>query len=167
MFFKQLYHYTSLLANDSSEWREIPFRNYYKTLINIYIYPHLPVPYIFGTRGLVVWYIGLHGSNRFQIYRELEDQGLLFLQHKMETACKHVFWIFCFAEDPWDWYIYFAYFSLFCMANVYCKHTVPWIGDVIPPNAASHDFLFLVWHVDPVDFTIFELKTRSNKNPSV
>ena len=26
------------------------------------LYPHLPVPYIFGTGGLVTWYIGLPGS---------------------------------------------------------------------------------------------------------
>ena len=38
------------------------------------------MPYIFGTRGLV-WLpdiIGLPGSQRFHIYRELEDEGIGF-----------------------------------------------------------------------------------------
>ena len=42
--------------------------------------PHLPVPYIFGSpwvESIVTWYIGLPGSNRFQRYRELEDEGML------------------------------------------------------------------------------------------
>ena len=37
--------------------------------------PHLPFPYIFGTRGysyLIYWQLG----GWFQIYRELEDQGM-------------------------------------------------------------------------------------------
>ena len=41
-----------------------------------YIYPHLPVPYIFGTRGRSLPNILATGSQRFQIYRELEDEGI-------------------------------------------------------------------------------------------
>ena len=40
--------------------------------------PHLPVPYIFGSPGVesrYLIYISLPGRNRFQIYRELEDEG--------------------------------------------------------------------------------------------
>ena len=46
-----------------------------------FIIPHLPVPYIFGTRDLVnsyliYWQLGAW----FRIYRELEDQGNLYLE---------------------------------------------------------------------------------------
>ena len=43
-----------MMANSSRDWAV----------------PHLPVTYIFGTRGLT-------GSPRFQIYRELEDEGVV------------------------------------------------------------------------------------------
>ena len=54
--------------------------------------PHLPVPYIFGTRGLVTWYIT--GSQRFQIYRELEDEGKI----KIQEYKLFDFWIHCGVE---------------------------------------------------------------------
>ena len=42
-----------------------------------YKYPHLPVPYKFGTSCLIYWQLGAW----FQIYRELENEGIATKQH--------------------------------------------------------------------------------------
>ena len=43
-------------------------------------FPHLPVSYIFGTKGRSLPDILATGSNRFQIYRDLEGEGNKNLQ---------------------------------------------------------------------------------------
>ena len=50
---------------------------------------------------------------------------------------------------------------IYLLYKMYSKqYSVQWIGDVVPPNTASHDLsLLVVLHVDPSGFHIFELKT--------
>ena len=50
---------------------------------------------------------------------------------------------------------------IYLLYKMYSKqYSVQWIGDVVPPNRASHDLsLLVVLHVDPSGFHIFELKT--------
>ena len=53
----------------------------------------LHVPYIFGTKGLVAWYIG-NWRAWFQISRELKDEGL-YINDRIRWSVKLVDWTNC------------------------------------------------------------------------
>ena len=54
------------LRINKTSWERMPTKIILKHTLRLY--PHLPVPHIFGTRGLVAWYIGFPDSLGNQMY---------------------------------------------------------------------------------------------------